>query len=191
MIQHNPRNWRVLAEGTPVQRHAFEILSDTAVFDLLKPHDPAHVSTIANDIDIVGSDIDIVCSCVDFSALTSVLTEAFKEFSQFNVSVRENRGVKALVATIPTEIPIEIYAEETATERQLGYRHYLIACRVLDLLGPEAHDDIRELKRDGLKTEPAFARYLGLAGDPYQSFLKLEEVSDAGLRMLRAAQIHK
>jgi hypothetical protein len=37
----------------------------------------------------------------------------------------------------------------------------------------EAHREIRRLRRAGLKAEPAFARYFGLEGDPYEALLAL------------------
>ena len=37
---------------------------------------------------------------------------------------------------------------------------------------------VKELKEKGVKTEPAFARLLGLDGDPYVAVLGLENVSD-------------
>lgn len=44
------------------------------------------------------------------------------------------------------------------------------------------HWAIQQLKAVGLKTEPAFADYFGLSGDPYQAMLELESLTDDELR---------
>jgi hypothetical protein len=188
MIQLNPRHWQVLKDGSQKQCETYKILLETGIFETLKPFDPAHVGTIGNDLDIPGSDIDIICSANDFSALSNTLNDSFSSYPGFSLKTAMQRGVEALIATIPTPIPIEVYAESTPVNHQLGYRHYLIACRVLDVFGEVAHQDIRALKLLGHKTEPAFAEYLGLSGDPYISFLKLEQMSDQVIRLLRAAR---
>ena len=42
-------------------------------------------------------------------------------------------------------------------------------------------------RRDGLKTEPAFARVLGLEGDPYTALLAFDEMPDPDIvRLLNA-----
>lgn len=178
MIQSDPRKWEVLQYGTPTQREAFHILKDTEIFSLLQPFDPAHIGTIANDIDIPGSDIDIICCCHTFDTVRAKLTSHFGAMVGYRDHTSSIRGNNVFVATIPTSIPIEVYCESRPITEQLGFRHYLIACRVLHLLGAEAHDRIRELKRGGIKTEPAFALLLGLKGDPYLSILELEKNSD-------------
>jgi len=43
------------------------------------------------------------------------------------------------------------------------------------------------LKREGQKTEPAFAKVLSLPGDPYVSLLELEHLDDAQLRKIIVA----
>lgn len=190
MIQYNPRQWTVLKDGSPTQRKVFEILSETRLFEVLKIFDPAHVGTIGSDIDIPGSDIDIVCAGDDFAVLEYVLREAYGGQYTLNVRRFDSRGTPAITIAIPTEIPIEIYAENTPTELQYAYRHYLIACRILDTIGEDAHEDIRKLKRTGMKTEPAFASFLGLSGDPYQALLTIEQMNDGMIRMLRGARLH-
>lgn len=62
--------------------------------------------------------------------------------------------------------------------RSNAYRHMLVEARVLRLLGGEFMRRVVELKEKGVKTEPAFARLLGLDGDPYVAVLGLENVSD-------------
>ena len=62
--------------------------------------------------------------------------------------------------------------------RSNAYRPMLVEARVLRLLGEEFMRRVVELKEKGVKTEPAFARLLGLDGDPYIAVLGLENVSD-------------
>ena len=71
---------------------------------------------------------------------------------------------------------------------QWGVRHFRIEER---LLAPNA--DLRrkvlELKRQGMKTEPAFAKVFGLPGDPYEAILRLEDLEGLALQtMIRAAE---
>ncbi len=54
--------------------------------------------------------------------------------------------------------------------------------RILRLGGERTREEIVILKKSGLKTEPAFARYLGIYGNPYDELLKLEEYSDKKIR---------
>ncbi len=57
------------------------------------------------------------------------------------------------------------------------------------MLGGDAfRTAVMERRRGGLKTEPAFAAVLGLAGDPYSALLDVEARSDADLvRLLNGA----
>jgi len=80
------------------------------------------------------------------------------------------------------DIEIEIYAQSLDSCKQNGYRHMVVEDRILRLGGERTREEIIILKKSGLKTEPAFARYLGIYGNPYDELLKLEEYSDKKIR---------
>ena len=77
--------------------------------------------------------------------------------------------------------------------QQRAYRHMVVEARLLELGGEPLQSAIIALKRSGLKTEPAFARCLGIHGDPYLALLALEALDDeALLRLLDdASQTHR
>ena len=56
--------------------------------------------------------------------------------------------------------------------------------RSLRIGGEPLRKKIRELKVSGLKTEPSFAKVLGLSGDPFLAFLELEDIDDDQLTEL-------
>jgi ribosomal protein S18 acetylase RimI-like enzyme len=60
----------------------------------------------------------------------------------------------------------------------------VIEGQLLVLGGQALRARVHELKRGGMKTEPAFAHALGLTGDPYAALLALETWSPARLRSL-------
>lgn len=62
-------------------------------------------------------------------------------------------------------------------------RHFYIERRLLTL-EPRLRAIVTDLKRTGVKTEPAFAQVLALKGDPYEALLPLELISDLELRAL-------
>lgn len=72
---------------------------------------------------------------------------------------------------------IELFCQSIPTNEQWGVRHFQVEQRLLKF-NPKLRSVVQQLKRDGLKTEPAFAAALGLPGDPYESLLELEALSD-------------
>ena len=88
---------------------------------------------------------------------------------------------------------VEFFGEPLPVSRQRGYRHMVVEARLLELGGEPLQSAIIALKRSGLKTEPAFARHLGIHGDPYLALLDLAALTDGGLRRLLddAAETHR
>ncbi len=63
-------------------------------------------------------------------------------------------------------------------------RHFQIERRLLALFGVDFQSRVVALKRQGIKTEPAFAALLKLPGDPYEALLTLGAWTDDRLQML-------
>lgn len=75
----------------------------------------------------------------------------------------------------------EIFAAVEPVADQAGWRHFLVEQRLLSLGGARFRDAVMALRRQGLKTEPAFARALGIGGDAHDALLGLQAGGDAGL----------
>ena len=58
----------------------------------------------------------------------------------------------------------------------------LVEYRILQLANGKLHQAIRKMKKAGIKTEPAFAQYFKLEGDPYQALLELEKLDERSLK---------
>lgn len=184
MFVSDPRDWQLLDRGDALQRRAYAVLHRHRVFEHLAEFDPAHVSTIANGLAIDTSDIDIICSYADRQYFERVVCDVFGTLPGFSLSIRVNRGVEAVLAQFEDDLQVEIYAESTPTEQQFGYRHYMVIAKLLHFGGEPLRNAIRELKRAGVKTEPAVAQLLGLKGDPYLALIALEGLSLPALREL-------
>lgn len=177
------RDLKYLDRGTVTQRAAGFVLRALRVFEHLKGYSPALAGTIPLDIDVEGSDLDIICSANDLAALEDTLKGAFGSQNGFQVHQKLVRGVPSLVADFSYEgMALQVFAQPRAVEEQNAYRHMVVEARLLEIGGDTAREEIRRLKRAGLKTEPAFAQYWQLAGDPYEVLLELSYLAVTELR---------
>jgi hypothetical protein len=100
----------------------------------------------------------------------------------------QKNGLPSLVSRFQVrEMPVELFAQPRHSEEQNAYRHLLAEARLLREGGEEATLAIRDLKLDGIKTEPAFGQYFCLSGDPYETLLTLadasaEEISEVAIQ---------
>lgn len=154
-------------------------LRDLRIFDILRAYDPVLVGTLPIGVDIESSDLDIICDAGDLIAFEREVTAAFASCEGFRAERKTVEDVPRLVADFfYAGFPIQVFGQPRAVEEQNGYRHMVIEARLLEIGGEAARDEIRWLKRAGYKTEPAFARYLKLAGDPYQVLLEMASLGE-------------
>ena len=135
---------------------------------------PILVGTIPLGIDIENSDLDIVCQVYDFEEFKQILQDNFSAYRNFKII---NKDKDIIVCNfIENNMEIEIYASNIESDKSNGYRHMIIEYKLLKLYGKQFKEEVIKLKREGLKTEPAFAKILNLNGNPYEKLLEFEKI---------------
>lgn len=177
------RSIKYLKHGTGKQQECYRALSSLRIFEILAPYAPVLAGTFPLGIEVEGSDLDIVCQTDDLLEFRNLMEKEFSRLSDFSVKISGEKDV--LTCNFMAEnFPVEVYASAQDPLLGNGYRHMRIEYRLLDLLGDTFREEIIALKSAGMKTEPAFARVLGLGGDPYRAVLALEDCPDDRLKSL-------
>lgn len=165
-----------LKSGNQKQQRVYEVLKRYEVFEKLRDFSPILAGTIPIGIDVEGSDLDIICEVdlrfeedfldeIVFSKLIPSESEAKVE----NIIVR---GEKIIVLNFMLdEFPIEIFGQNKPTTEQNAYRHMIAEYNILQEKGEAFKQQIIELKKKGIKTEPAFGLLMNLE-NPYEDLLK-------------------
>ena len=166
-----------LKEGNARQKRAYEILTKHRLFEKLKHYSPILAGTVPIEIDIEGSDLDIICE-VDPEFEEDFLDDLmFSRLIPHDIDVKvENpvvNGEKCIILNFILEgFPIEIFGQNKPTILQNAYRHMMAEYKILQEKGEDFKQKIIELKKEGVKTEPAFGILLNLE-NPYEDLLKI------------------
>lgn len=162
------------------------ILDEARLFERLRAFDLRWVGSIPLDIHGPGADADICCSALgDLDGFETFLRSEFGQLADASILPNHHAGEASVIAKFSLgDLPVEIYGRNRPVETHESYIHWLAEHRLLELAGDRLREDFRLAKAGGLKTEPAFARVLGLGGDPYIEVLKLASPSDDALRSL-------
>lgn len=165
-----------LSSGNTIQKETYRILTDNNIMQYLYDFNPILVGTIPLEINIDGSDIDIICYWQDKQLFIDVINQCFSEYKDYTLREVKINGYPTVIANFFIEnFEIEIFGQNIPVVQQYGYRHMIIEYNILLQKGNEFKNRIIELKKQGYKTEPAFALLLGIKGnDPYKSLLDYE-----------------
>lgn len=168
-------NIKYLQRGNNRQQQAYSTLTNNQILSKLKNFDPILVGTIPINIDIENSDLDIICCFAEKQDFIETITDNFSNEKNFTIREQQNIDTPAIVANFFVDnFEIEIFGQSIPTRQQFAYRHLIIEYNLLNQYGEKFRQQIIELKRQGHKTEPAFAIALDLTGDPYIELLKVE-----------------
>ncbi|MEE1945947.1 DUF4269 domain-containing protein [Pedobacter sp. KR3-3] len=161
-----------LKSGNKLQQKAYRLLTDHQVFEKLATFHPVLTGTIPINIAIATSDLDVICHCTTLNEFKQSLIDYFCQEKDFELREVEINDQQTIIANFKIEdFELEIFGQATPAQQQNAYRHMLIEHQVLMAKGELFRQQIIMLKKQGYKTEPAFAKLLGLEGDPYEALL--------------------
>jgi hypothetical protein len=189
-LENQFRNINYLEEGNGRQKSAYKLLKKLNLFEILNNYNPVLVGTIPIDIDISDSDLDIICEVYNHDVFEKTIIQFYKKCDIFHIERQFIGGLETSFSSFKyDDFCIEVFGQPKPVFNQNGYRHMIIEKKILDLGGEKLKEEIKKLKRSGMKTEPAFAKYLGLKGDPFEEILKLSLLSEEELfRFVRGQQ---
>ena len=164
-----------LEYGNEIQHNVFHLLRNHQILEKLDEYKPIVVGTIPIEINIENSDIDIIGETSNFEKATNHLTENFSHHIEFKIDQLTNNNEICLTCNFRIDtFEIEIYLENKIPTEQNAYQHMLIEAKLLEKFDESFKNKIIELKKNGYKTEPAFAKVLELKGNPYLALLEYE-----------------
>lgn len=158
-----------LKTGNAKQKRAYEVLTKYKIFENLSHYSPLLAGTVPIEIDVEGSDLDIICEVEDKNEFEKFLLQILPK----NIEVNIENGENAIVVNFMLEeFSVEIFGQNKPTKQQNAYRHMMAEYKILQEKGEDFKQNIIELKKKGIKTEPAFGILLGLE-NPYEDLLKI------------------
>ena len=172
MIEKDFLTISYLKNGSTVQQRIYQILCELKLFDLLNEFNPVVTGSLPLDIFIDGSDLDISCEVYDFERFEKHLQINFSLLLSYTLQRKLLGSTESIVCSFTNhELKIEIVGQPIPVSKQLAYKHMIIEYHILTKRSQKFKEKVIQLKRSGIKTEPAFAQLLGLKGDPYQVLL--------------------
>ena len=180
---HFTESLEYLSHGSTRQKEAYQVLTELNIYEILSDFSPILVGTIPINIDIPDSDLDIICEVHDFNVFRDILDKHFKSMNRYRLSIKTVNEVPRIVCNFEyTGWIIELYGQPMPTQMQNGYKHMIIENRILTICGDKCNEKIRNFKKSGLKTEPAFGAYLKLNGNPYEILLEMYDWDEKKLK---------
>ena len=169
----NFKDIHYLLTGSIEQRKVYELLTEECIMQMLSRYDPILVGTFPLDIQVSTSDIDLICYANDLAGFTYYLSESFGKHQNFELNHLPQLDPPAIVANfIIRSQEIEIFGQDIPSDQQMGYLHLAVEHQILLKYGQTFKENIIQLKKNGIKTEPAFCQLLGLSGNPYIELIK-------------------
>lgn len=154
-------------------------LMRSKVLNALASYNPLIAGTFPLGLEDAGSDLDILVETHNFDAFSTEISSKLGSFTDFKSYKMKIQGIETLVANFSFEgVPYEVFAQPIPAVAQKAYRHFHAEERLLHLGGRSLQESVLKRKIGGLKTEPAFAEVLRLNGDPYESLLEFQQLSE-------------
>lgn len=163
--------------------NAFEdALDQSRILEVLKAFDPRVAGTPPLGLTVPSSDIDILCEVPRDEVFVQLIWETYSDQDGFAIRQWTASGRPVVASFVCMGWKLEIFGDRRPVEKQEAWIHFSVERRLLEIGGEDLKNKIMTLRREGLKTEAAFAAVLGLAGDPFSAMLDLGQEDDASLQ---------
>lgn len=164
-----------LKTGNERQSRAHEAILESRIFSELASFTPVLCGTIPIEVDIEESDLDIIMEVHDATAFREAVTALCGAYKGFHMQEQMVHDLPTIIANFECAgFPFELFGQPRAIQQQNAYRHMIVEYALL-LQEPHLKQEVIRLKKQGIKTEPAFAQILQLKGDPHEELLRLGE----------------
>ncbi|GLS43790.1 DUF4269 domain-containing protein [Methylobacterium brachythecii] len=164
-----------------------EALARSGLMETLARFDPRVVGTLPLGVAMPDSYIDVLAYAPDLHAISAVLLDQHGQEGGFFVRQWTTRGRPVVAGFVAHGWAFEVFASAEPVATQPGWLHFAVEQRLLELAGDAFRDMVMQGRSRGLKTEPAFAKALGLKSDPYSTMLRLSGEADSCLEAALAA----
>lgn len=174
-----------LQSGTFKQQELFRDLEEWKILKSLHGFKPTLAGTIPLDIDTETSDVDILVKFNVPAHLQKICYAKFRNFPNYTFSEKTMDLRVTLICRFETKkFRYEIFGQSLEPTEQYAWIHMMVENRFLKLADPSFREEIRNLKRQGIKTEPAFCKVLDLKGDPYKTMIQWNQKTEDQFREL-------
>lgn len=172
-----------LEEVIAIEKHPklCDLIDRYGLLKNLKEFTPLISGTIPLQIDTHNSDLDLLCCAKELSRFEEICQQHWGTLPDYRCHRARFQELESSVINFTVEgLKVEIFCQDQEVYKQNANRQYYIESKLLKILGPKFRADIKKLKDQGLKTEPAFGELLGLSS-PYEELLELCFESEAEL----------
>ncbi|UOQ50837.1 DUF4269 domain-containing protein [Hymenobacter cellulosivorans] len=179
------KNPQYLLAGNSRQQRAYVVLQELGIWSVLNEFDPVLAGTVPLAIDLPDSDLDIICEVRPEAQgqFRALLEQHYGRLPEYALRQHLVGGQESIVCGFRAAgVAVEVFGQNLPTARQNAVRHLVIEHAILAAGGEAWRVAVKQLKQQGIKTEPAFAQLLGLTGNPYEALLEVESWSAAALR---------
>ncbi|MCW7491259.1 DUF4269 domain-containing protein [Leptospira sp. 2 VSF19] len=168
-----------LQSGTPKQKELAIDLEEWKILKSLHGFKPVLAGTIPLDIDTDSSDVDILVKFNIPAHLQKICYAKFRNLPNYSFSEKTIALRVTLICRFETKkFKYEIFGQSVEPTDQYAWIHMMVERRFLTLADPSFRDEIRNLKKQGIKTEAAFCKVLDLKGDPYKTLVQWNQKSN-------------
>ncbi|EKJ87579.1 PF14091 domain protein [Leptospira meyeri serovar Hardjo str. Went 5] len=171
--------------GTPKQQELAIDLENWKILKSLHGFKPTLAGTIPLDIDTDSSDVDILVKFNIPAHLQKICYAKFRNLPNYSFSEKTIALRVTLICRFETKkFQYEIFGQSVEPTEQYAWIHMMVENRFLILADSSFRDEIRNLKKQGIKTEAAFCKVLDLKGDPYKTLVQWNQKSNEQFREL-------